>query len=185
MNAIPSMIEPFADETRPVGTDILHAVERFYNREARLLDAEQYNDWLEQCMDRDIHYWMPDMDTRRRDDPRGTYKFGETAYFDDLWAELETRVKRYDEPSAWADNPATRHVHLISNVEVYETGQLNILGAFCTWMNVRNRNETDQDIMHGRREDVLRVLPDGFRVLRRRIFTVQNVLLTKNLNTFF
>jgi ethylbenzene dioxygenase beta subunit len=179
------MTEPFSDESRPVGLDLLHVVERFYNREARLLDAERYNDWLETCIDPDIHYWMPDMDTRRRDDPRGTFKFGETAYFDDHWGELETRVKRYDEPSAWADNPATRHLHLISNVEVYETGQVGLLGAFSTWINVRNRNETDQDIMHGRREDVLRVTADGLRVLRRRIFTVQNVLLTKNLNTFF
>lgn len=185
MNALPQITEAFADESKPVGTDMLHAVERFYNREARLLDAERYNEWLEQVIDRDIHYWMPDMDTRRRDDPRGTYKYGEAAYFDDQWAELAIRVKRYDEPSAWADNPATRHLHLISNVEVFETGQFGFVAGFSTWMNVRNRNETDQDILHGRREDILRVTPDGFRVLRRRIFTVQNVLLTKNLNTFF
>lgn len=185
MNTIPTMTETIADESRPVDTDILHAVERFYNREARLLDAERYQDWLAKCIDRDIHYWMPDMDTRRRDDPRGTYKFGETAYFDDRWTELETRVKRYGEPSAWADNPATRHLHLISSVEAYETSHDGFLGAFSTWINVRNRNETDQDIMHGRRDDILRVTADGFRVLRRQVFTVQNVLLTKNLNTFF
>ena len=51
--------------------------------------------------------------------------------------------------------------------------------------NVRNRNEADQDIIHGRREDVLRAVDGGYRLLRRRVFIVQNVLLSKNLNTFF
>ncbi len=185
MNALPAINISIADETKPVADALLRKVELFYNREARVLDSERYNDWLADFIDPDIHYWMPDMDTRRRDDPRGTFAFGETAYFDDRWSELEIRVKRYDEPSAWADNPSTRHLHLISNVEAYETTMPDLVSAFSTWINVRNRNETDQDIMHGRREDVLRVTEDGFRVLRRSIFTVQNVLLTKNLNTFF
>ncbi len=185
MTALPTITDIFADEDKPVEPETYRSVERFYNREARLLDAECYNDWLERCIDPDIHYWMPDMDTRRRDDPRGAYAYGEAAYFDDRWRELQTRVKRYDEPSAWADNPATRHLHMISNVEVYEAGHPGFLAAFSTWINVRNRNEIDQDIMHGRREDLLRVIDGGYRVVRRRIFTVQNVLLTKNLNTFF
>jgi len=185
IEAVPHVSASFADDTRPVGMDELHAVERFYNQEARFLDAEKYNLWLSTCMDPDIHYWMPDMDTRRRDDPRGTYKYGEAAYFDDQWKELSTRVKRYDEPSAWADNPATRHLHLISNVEAYKAENDGFVATYSTWMNVRNRNEIDQDIMHGRREDLLRKVDGGYRVLRRRVFTVQNVLLTKNLNTFF
>ncbi len=185
MSALPAVNEAFSDEAKPVDLDLLRQVEGFYNREARLLDTENYNDWLAHCMDGDIHYWMPDMDTRRRDDPRGIYAFGETAYFDDRYSELEIRVKRYDEPSAWADNPSTRHMHMIANVEVFESGHDGYLGTFCTWQNVRNRNEIDQDIMHGRREDLLRITDDGFRVMRRRVITVQNVLLTKNLNTFF
>lgn len=184
MSALPAITEPFALEDRPAGADILAEVERFYYREARLLDAERYQDWLDHCVDRDIHYWMPDMDTRRRDDPRGTYAHGEAAYFDDGYAELSIRVKRFAQPSAWADNPATRHVHLISNVEAYETGRAGLVAAFCAWMNVRNRNETDQDVLHGRREDVLRRSDNGLKLVRRRVFTVQNVLLTKNLNTF-
>lgn len=161
------------------------AVARFYYLEARLLDGERYNDWLARCMDPDIHYWMPDMDTRRRDDPRGMYAYGESAYFDDQWKELSVRVARYDEPTSWADNPQTRHAHLISNIEVFETPDANLLAAHSAFTNVRNRNEADQDVIHGRREDVLRRDGASFKVLRRRVLIVQNVLMSKNLNTFF
>lgn len=182
---LPRVTDAFAAEDRPADADTRAAVERFYFREARLLDRERYQDWLDQCLDPDIHYWMPDMDTRRRDDPRGTFAPGEVAYFDDTIEELRVRVARFAHPAAWADNPATRHVHLIGNVEVFEADPPGCVAAFCVWTNIRNRNETDQDILHGRRDDLLRRVGDGFRVLRRRILTVQNVLLTKNLNTFF
>lgn len=176
--------KPFADLARPVDPETERAVQRWLYLEARLLDGERYQQWLDTMIDPEIHYWMPDMETRRRDDPRGTFRHGDSAYFDDGWKELSTRVRRYNEPSAWADNPATRHAHLISNVEVNATDDPGLLAVFSAFTNVRNRNEADQDIIHGRREDVLRQVEGGFRLLRRRIFIVQNVLLSKNLNTF-
>jgi len=175
----------FDDVDRAVDPGTERAIERWLHREARLLDGERYQEWLETCIDADIHYWMPDMETRRRDDPRGTYAYGEAAYFDDRLNELSVRVRRYNEPSAWADNPATRHAHLISNIEVNATDDPDLFAVFSAFTNVRNRNEADQDIIHGRREDVLRRGADGFRLVRRRVFIVQNILLSKNLNTFF
>lgn len=175
----------FTDFTRYAPADTTRLVEQFLSAEARVLDREGYEDWLADFVDEDIHYWMPDMETRRRDDPRGTFAYGESAYFDDRRYELTVRVKRYNEPSAWADNPATRHVHLISNVEVFETDDPSLFAVCSVFTNVRNRNETDQDIIHGRREDVLRRHENGFKLARRRVFIVQNVLLSKNLNTFF
>ena len=149
------------------------------------MDREGYGEWLDDYLAEDIHYWMPDMETRRRDDPRGTFAYGESCYFDDQRKELAIRVARYDEPSAWADNPATRHAHLISNIEVFETDDPTLFAVCSCFTNVRNRNEKDQDIVHGRREDVLRVENSAFKIARRRVFIVQNVLLSKNLNTFF
>jgi ethylbenzene dioxygenase subunit beta len=177
--------KPFDRLDNPVTLEIERAIIRWVHAEARLLDAERYQEWLDGFIDPEIHYWMPDMETRRRDDPRGTFKYGESAYFDDNWRELEIRVKRYNEPSAWADNPATRHVHLISNIEVNATDDPRLFAVCSAFTNVRNRNEADQDIIHGRREDVLRAVDGGYRLLRRRVLIVQNVLLSKNLNTFF
>lgn len=175
----------FPDLDSPVDAETERAITRWIHREARLLDAERYQEWLDTMIDPDIHYWMPDMETRRRDDPRGAFRHGDSAYFDDGLQELTVRVRRYAEPSAWADNPATRHAHLISNIVVDATEDPTLFAVASSFTNVRNRNEADQDIIHGRREDILRRLPDGsFRLLRRRILIVQNVLLSKNLNTF-
>ena len=82
-------------------------------------------------------------------------------------------------------HPATRHAHLISNVEAYETNDPALVAVFSSFTNVRNRNEKDQDVIHGRREDLLRRHGKGFKLALRRVFTVQNILLSKNLNTFF
>ena len=177
--------KPFADMDRPVDIDTERAITRWLHAEVRYLDAERYQEWLNDFIDPEIHYWMPDMETRRRDDPRGMFAYGESAYFDDTWSELTIRVKRYNEPSAWADNPQTRHLHQISNIEINATDDPTLFAVHSAFTNVRNRNEADQDIIHGRREDVLRAVDGGYRLLRRRVFIVQNVLLSKNLNTFF
>ncbi len=174
----------FTDFTRYADFDTERAVQKFLYSEARTLDREAYGEWLETFIDKDIHYWMPDMETRSRSDKRGQFKYGESAYFDDGWKELSIRVARYAEPSAWADNPATRHAHIISNIEVFEMDDPNLVGVCSVFTNVRNRNETDQDVIHGRREDVLRRHGSTFKVYHRRVFIVQNVLLSKNLNTF-
>ncbi|MQB46107.1 3-phenylpropionate/cinnamic acid dioxygenase subunit beta [Rhizobium sp. ICMP 5592] len=169
----------------PAAEETLRSIERFYYKEARLLDAENYRAWLE-LIDEDIRYWMPGMETRRRDDKRGSYEYGEMAFFDDNYAMLKVRVARYDDPSAWADNPATRHAHLISNIEAFETGDPQLLAVFSGFTNVRNRNLKDQDVIHGRREDMLRRQVNGsFKVALRRVLIVQDILLSKNLNTFF
>ncbi len=115
--------------------------------EARVLDREGYDEWLGDFIDDKIKYWMPDMETRRRDDPRGAFCYGEAAYFDDEIKELTIRVKRYRQPSAWADNPATRHIHLISNIEVFNTDMANHYAVCSIFTNIRNRNMTDQDII--------------------------------------
>ncbi|MFT6424777.1 MAG: ethylbenzene dioxygenase beta subunit [Celeribacter sp.] len=177
--------KPFSDFTRYAPAEIERLIGQFLHAEARVLDREGYDEWLTDFLDKDIHYWMPDMETRRRDDPRGPFAYGESAYFDDQLNELTVRVKRYNEPSAWADNPATRHAHLISNIEVFETDDPSLFAVCSTFTNVRNRNEADQDVIHGRREDVVRRHADGVKLARRRVFIVQNVLLSKNLNTFF
>ncbi|WP_025274853.1 3-phenylpropionate/cinnamic acid dioxygenase subunit beta [Haloglycomyces albus] len=171
------------DWDRPVRGAEREAMVLLLHREARLLDEEDYTRWAE-MLHPDIHYWMPERQTRRRDDKRGTYAYGDMAYFDDHMDEIVVRMRRYAEPSAWADNPATRHVHLVSNIEVFETsgGERAVLSAF---ENVRNRNERDQDIIHGRREDLWSHDGHGWKLVARRVLTVQNILLSKNLNTFF
>ncbi|MFD2838214.1 aromatic-ring-hydroxylating dioxygenase subunit beta [Azotobacter vinelandii] len=46
------------------------AVQAFLLREARLLDEDRWDDWLLMVSER-IHYWMPGIENRRREDARG------------------------------------------------------------------------------------------------------------------
>jgi ethylbenzene dioxygenase beta subunit len=85
----------------------------------------------------------------------------------------------------WTEDPPTRHVYIISNVEAFQTdvaGEIEVHSAFIQY---RNRAEHDEAVLYGRRRDILRSLGDGFQIAQRLILLPQSVLLTKNLTTFF
>jgi 3-phenylpropionate/cinnamic acid dioxygenase small subunit len=83
-------------------------------REARLLDQLRYEDWLTlyapECV-----YWVPA--TPNAGDPRR-----EVAVMFDDRRRLEDRVYRLRTGFAWSQAPASRTVRLITNVEVFATG---------------------------------------------------------------
>lgn len=103
----------------PVDRETHHRIEQFLFREARLLDEERWDDWLA-LMTEDIHYWMPTLENRRRADKAGPYGPDRGALYDDSLQDLTRRVTRFKQPSAWAEDPPTRHAHVISGVEAYE-----------------------------------------------------------------
>jgi benzoate/toluate 1,2-dioxygenase beta subunit len=84
-------------------------------REARLLDALRYDDWLAlytaECI-----YWVPS--TPGAGDPRREI----SVMFDDR-RRLEDRIYRFRTGYAWSQAPASRTVRLITNVEVFATAR--------------------------------------------------------------
>ncbi|MFK0033691.1 3-phenylpropionate/cinnamic acid dioxygenase subunit beta [Pseudomonas monteilii] len=158
-------------------------VEQFLLREARLLDDERWDDWL-QTVSEAVHYWMPGIENRRREDKSGPYRLEHMAFFDDGMRELQRRVSRFKQPSAWAENPPTRNVHLISNIEVYAGEREGEYRVYSCFINVRSRGLDEQYQLTGRREDVLRLEADGLKLLKRKILIPNAMLLCKNINTF-
>jgi ethylbenzene dioxygenase beta subunit len=175
MNALPL--------EKPVSLDDARLIEAFLLREARLLDNECWDEWL-QTLSEEIHYWMPGIENRRREDKSGPYQLEHMAFFDDRLRELQRRVARFKQPSAWAENPPTRNVHLISNIEVYAGDEEGEFLAFSCFMNVRSRGLDESHQLVGRREDVLRREADGLKLLKRKILIPNAMLLCKNINTF-
>lgn len=163
---------------------IFRRVEKFLLREARLLDDEQWDAWLA-LMTPDIHYWMPAVENRRRADKLGAWEPGRGAFFDDNHRDLSLRVARFKQPSAWAEDPPTRHIHVVANFEVFEGEQPREYIVHSTFVNYRSRGEADNDMLIGRREDVLREVDGQLRIARRVVKITQSLLLAKNLNTFF
>lgn len=166
-----------------VDRDTHHRIEQFLFREARLLDHERWDDWLALAAE-DIHYWMPTMENRRRIDKAGPYGQDRGALFDDNLHDLTRRVTRFKQPSAWAEDPPTRHAHVVSGVEAFECERAGEYIVHSTFVNYRTRVDHDNYQLVGRREDILRDGPDGLRLARRKIVITQSVLLAKNLNTF-
>ncbi len=167
----------------PVDAETQRRIEQFLYREARLLDHERWDDWLA-LMAEDIHYWMPAMENRRRVDKKGAYQADGAAFFNDNLRDLGRRVARFKQPSAWAEDPPTRHAHVITGIEAFQGDKTDEYLVHSTFVNYRSRVERDNDLLVGRREDVIRVVDGGFRLARRLILITQSVLIAKNLNTF-
>lgn len=169
---------------QPVELAVLARIERFYHLEARLLDEERHDDWYDLLAD-DLFYWMPLRENRFRRDKRPEFDPASMALFDESKADIAVRIGRLNSNLAWTEDPPTRHVYIVTNVEAFETdveGEYEVHHAFVQY---RNRSEHDDATLCGRRRDLLRAVGDGFQVSRRMILLPQSILLTKNLSAFF
>ena len=175
----------------------LREVEQFLYREARLLDARRFDDWLDLLAD-DIKYWMPLRSTAirptarpspsstARDTRKGELsREDELAIMDEDKDSLTRRIRRLDSGMAWAEDPPSRTRHFVSNIEV-ESGQRETeLRVYSNFIMYRTRGETEEDFYVGSREDVLRRENGQLRVAYRKIVLDQTVLLAKNVSNFF
>jgi ethylbenzene dioxygenase beta subunit len=169
---------------RPVDDSQLLRIERFYRREARLLVEERVDEWYGLLAD-DLFYWMPLIENRFRRDPRPVLDPESMALFDERKADIAVRIGRLGSKLVWTEDPPTRHVYAVGNVEAFETAIPGEYETHSTFIQYRNRAEHDAVTITGRRRDVLRVADDGFQLVRRLILLPQSVLLSKNLSAFF
>ena len=166
-------------------------MEDFLYAEADLLDNRQFRDWLNLLAD-DITYFMP---------IRRNVKFGQHAqrentvqgsgisWFDeDKWT-LTKRVDQILTGVHYAEEPLSRVCHMVSNVQVLgATPSLEAaqeVEVRCRFLVYQNRIEYETYIFVGKRTDLIRKTSDGWKIARREILLDQNVLLAKNLSTFF
>ncbi len=162
----------------------LLAIERFYRLEARLLDEERHDEWYGLLAD-DLFYWMPLRENRFRRDPRPPLDPAAMALFDECKADIAVRLGRLASNLVWSEDPPTRHVYVVSNVEAFSTELPTEFEVHSSFVQHRNRSEHDEATLMGRRRDLLRRVEGGFQLARRLILLPQSVLLTKNLSAFF
>jgi benzoate/toluate 1,2-dioxygenase beta subunit len=111
----------------------------FLYRESRLLDDEQWEEWLE-CYDPSASFWMPswDDDDKLVTDPQQEISL---IYYPTRQG-LEDRIFRIKTERSSATMPNTRTSHNLSNVEV-ESEE----GGLCTvrfnWHTLSHRYKTD------------------------------------------
>jgi len=171
------------------------SVEGFLHKEARLLDQRRYRDWLDLLAD-DMHYWIPIRSTRFGTSSHATTggraEFQgqeitdrhEMAYMDDTKETLRMRVERLETGTAWAEEPPSRTTHLIANIELEATEIEDEIRVFSNFLMFRSRLETEEDVVVGNREDLVRRSGETWLLVRRKIILTHNVLSAKNLSTF-
>lgn len=153
--------------------------------EADLLDAREYDEWLDLFTD-DVRYYMP---LRRNvssshQDQESTRQGTDVCWIDDDKSTLVKRVRQLQTGKHWAEEPVSRSSHLISNVRVIEENEDDVRSA-CRFLFYRNRQQTETDLLVGRRFDTWRRVDGAWKISSREILLDQNVLLTKTLSLFF
>ncbi len=179
MSATVEKIVPSLDKP---SVELINEVQQFLYREARIQDKQAYRDWLAMLTE-DIHYWMPAIEQRYRNNERAPTIY-DAAYYNDNYANLETRVARTETGTCWSEDPATRSAHVVSNIEVELTDNPDEHRVYSLIMVYRNMNEDEEHTLYGHREDILRRVNGELKLAKRLITVDQNILLSKSLNIY-
>ena len=138
--------------------------EQFLFHEARLLDTQQYEDWLALFTD-DATYWVPLEHGQK--DPYET-----SSIIHDDRTLLELRVKQIRHPRAHARQPLARTVHQVGNVTVLSDSAQEVRVA-STLTLVEFRNEK-QRVYGALVEHRLRRNGDTFAISHKRVDLVNS-----------
>jgi 3-phenylpropionate/cinnamic acid dioxygenase small subunit len=163
------------------GTEPYGRVLEFLHREAQLLDAYRFAEWLDLFAD-DVDYRMPVRTTQFLAAGPG---FEQSEFFVENRASLETRVRRLETEFAWAEVPPSRTRHFVSNVIVEAGERDGELAVESCFLVTRTRVDRDHQLFTGSRQDVLREIDGRFRIARRLILVDQTVITATNLSVFF
>jgi 3-phenylpropionate/cinnamic acid dioxygenase small subunit len=137
--------------------------EQFLYHEARLLDTQQFEAWLELFTD-DATYWIPL--ERNQKDPLET-----SSIIHDDRTLLELRVKQARHPRAHARQPLARTVHQVGNVMVEEGA--DEVKVSSTLQLVEFRNEK-QRLYGALVEHRLRRVNGSFKIAHKRVDLVSS-----------
>jgi 3-phenylpropionate/cinnamic acid dioxygenase small subunit len=170
-----------------VNPDLEHHFEisQLLYHEARLLDEGRFEEWLD-WLSPSIRYWMPLRFVRRANErtQEFTVMNDQPAYLDEDFASMEMRVKKVRHRMSWSDNPMSRTVHSITNIEVlsYDDKTCHVQ-SISTVHRSRFAHYEDQWIVH--RDDTLERTDGGWKLRERKIYYPCAVLETSNLSVFF
>lgn len=165
-------------------------VEDFLYAEAELLDERRFTEWLDLLAD-DLMYFMPIQRNVKfgEEEHRQTRAGVDISWVDeDKWT-LSKRVEQLMTGLHWAEEPASRVSHLVTNVQIKDVQpsldapeRVLVSSRFLIY---QNRVDHETALFAGKRLDSLRRIEGEWKLARREITLDQSVLLAKNLTVFF
>ena len=148
-----------------------HKVETFLYREARLMDEHAYDDWLALWTD-DALYWVPcnedDIDPERH-----------VSIVYENRARLEDRIARLKSGTAYAQDPKSRLSRVVSNVEIEDENDREVLVR--STFNVTTLRRGRMDIFAGRAIHKLRPQDDSYKIAYKKVLLITNDVVIRNL----
>lgn len=160
-------------------------ITQFMFKEAELLDALREREWLEQMVSEDIDYRLPLRETVER--ARGLGFAPSTYHMLENYGSLTARVLRNETAFAWAEDPASRVRHFVSNIRAIEVPEdADCVDVRTNLLIIRTRqDQTVPQMLAGERQDRLRREDGALRLLSRNILLDHTVIGTHNLSIFF
>ena len=168
--------------TGSVSLELFRDVEAFLYREARMLEDNRFDEWLD-CFSDDVRYWMPIQESTD-----GSSAAGEEpdtfALFDDDRKSLELRVLRIKTGDAHAEVPPSTTQRLITNITVEPAAADHSLSVRSNFLVYQERRGRHGVTFFGKRDDLLRQIQGEFKIAQRRIDLAQRILPT-TISIFF
>ncbi|WP_019122683.1 aromatic-ring-hydroxylating dioxygenase subunit beta [Brevibacillus massiliensis] len=165
-----------------MNAELQYEINRFYYHEAYLLDNRKFEEWLD-LLTNDIVYRMPMRVTCENKD--GSNISENSLYFEETKKSLTTRVKRLRTTSAWAEDPAPRTRHLVTNIIIENGSADDSLSVRNSFLFLRSRaGDAGIEQLCGERLDVLRKVNNQWQIASRKIIPDQAVLGVMNLSMF-
>ena len=153
------------DLSPAAGWRAYHEVQQFLFLEARLMDAHSYDEWLA-LWGPDAHYWIPcnadDVDRREH-----------ISLVNENLAGLQDRISRLKSPANFAQQPRSRIVHVIGNLELEPLdtpGEVVVHSTLSLSVSRRGR----ADAFAGRVRHHLRRTADGIKIVSKKVTLVNN-----------
>jgi len=135
-----------------------HAVEQFLYQQAELLDTKQWQGWID-LFTADGIYWMP---------PAPEYKTwdGQPAIFAEDKNLMTVRMNRVLHPDAWSQRPLWETNHVVSNVQIQNSGKKLVVRSRFHMMELRR-----DDVRHfaGSYRHELVKTKGGYRIKLQRV----------------
>ena len=164
------------------GVLLQHEVEQALYSEAALLDARDYQAWLD-FFTEDVVYWIPIRSTRANADVSNEFTgFDDIAFMNETRTSLEVRVAKLLSGYAHIEDPPSRTRHWVTNVRIIARPAADDLTVTCNMLVFRGRLDDDEDWWVGRRVDRLRKVGDAWKIARREIYLDQTVMTSKNVS---
>jgi dibenzofuran dioxygenase subunit beta len=158
-----------------VSIDLSRQIECFLYAEARALEDNRFDDWLE-CFSEDVRYWMPvreNVDTAHQATNSDVF-----ALYDEDKSSLKLRVLRIQTGHAHAEVPLSVTQRYITNILPQRSvpGPNATLDVSSNFIVYQERRGLHAVTFYGRRSDTILVKDDLLKITSRRIDLAQTIL---------